>query len=140
MDADSLGAVLTLSGQPEPAGRQHRRALMLFRQTGEEEGQVYALNGLGDAAHGTDDHEQAAGHHLAALAMATDLACRDQQARAHAGIARARRASGDDASARHHYRRALEIYTELGLPESAQIRDALTAVETPPRGKGGTRR
>jgi tetratricopeptide (TPR) repeat protein len=89
---------------------------------------LYALNGLGEAAHAAGDHAQAITHHLAALAGAADLGLRDQEARAHAGIGHAHLATGDGTSACDCYERALAGYLELGLPDAEQIRARLTAV------------
>jgi tetratricopeptide (TPR) repeat protein len=121
--------VSTRDGRLEDAVRQHQSALDRFRRTGETEGQIYALNGLGEAALAAGDHATAMSRHTAALAIADELDILDQQARAHAGIARAHRSLGDDVPARRHYEAALTRYTELGMPQAAEVRAALEAPE-----------
>jgi hypothetical protein len=70
--------------------------------------------------------------HAAALALASQAGDRCEQARAHNGLARSHDAEGDPVQAGDHWRRALARYTDLGLPEAADVRAQLTAL-----GRGG---
>ena len=74
----------------------------MFRENGILEGEAWALNGIGEAAHAAGDHEQALTHHTAAVSIATDLGLRDQEVRGHTGLARVHHVTGDDTAARRH--------------------------------------
>ncbi|MEU4243623.1 tetratricopeptide repeat protein [Actinoplanes sp. NPDC026619] len=88
--------------------------------------EVWALNGLGEAARAAGRPADALGHHTEAHAAAVVIGFRDQQARAHTGLGHAHRALGDEALAREHFREALSLYTELSMPEADEIRAHLT--------------
>jgi hypothetical protein len=60
--------------------------------------------------------------------LAEQTGYRYQQARAHRGLAAACHAVGQLEQASPHWQYALDIYTDLGVPEAAQIRaNAVTA-------------
>jgi hypothetical protein len=96
--------------------------LVIFRESGERAGEVYALNGLGEAAHTAGRPADALAHHTDAHTMAVDIGARDQQARAHHTL-------GNPAGARESYRQALTLYTDLGVSQADQIRAHLAALD-----------
>jgi Flp pilus assembly protein TadD len=85
------------------------------------------LNGLGEVLLATGRRAEARGQHAAALRAATEVGEKYEQARAHDGLASACEANGDLRQARRHWREALTYYTELGAPESEQVRARLAA-------------
>jgi hypothetical protein len=64
-----------------------------------------------------------------ALVVAVETEDRYEQARAHDGIAATHHITGDVDEARRHWQQALTIYTELGVPESDQIRTHLATID-----------
>jgi hypothetical protein len=66
--------------------RNHRVALAIFREIGDQDGKAWALNGLGEGAHAAGRDSDAAAHHTAACTVATESGARDQQDRAQAGL------------------------------------------------------
>jgi hypothetical protein len=87
-----------------------------------------ALNGLGETllAAGWPGHSHA--RHDAALTLAGLIGDMDQQARADEGLGYAFSALGDFDRTRFHWQQALTRYTELGAPEAARLRAALTGI------------
>jgi len=123
---DSLGLLHTRLGRPAEAIDHHRQALTITRQTGDRDGEAWALNGLGEAARSAGNATDALAHHTEAQAVAADIGSREQQARAHTGLGHAQHALGNVALAREHYQHAVTLYTELDLPEAAEVRAHLT--------------
>ena len=130
---DSLGAVHNHLGRPDQATEHHQQALTLFRRTGDRDGEPSALNGLGEAALAAGHPTDAIAWHTEALATARGTGARDQQARAHAGIGHAHRALAETAAAREHLQHALALYTELGAPETNEIRAHVATLEQLPQ-------
>jgi tetratricopeptide (TPR) repeat protein len=110
-------------GRPELAAEYHRKALALFTTIGEQDGQAWALNGLGEADHLAGDPARALDHHRDALSTATAAGATDQQARAHAGLGNALRTLGNHTEARTHYERALVLYGDA--PQAGPVRAVL---------------
>jgi tetratricopeptide (TPR) repeat protein len=127
---DSLGTLDTLLGRPAQAADNYRGALAIFRETADRDGETWALNGLGEAAHLSGRAADALTHHTAALTIADDIGDRDQQARAHAGLGHAHRTLNHPARARQHYQQALTLYTDLAMPQAAEVRALLDAIDT----------
>ena len=127
-----IGALHVRLDRPAAATEHHELALNIFRRTGNRTGEAYALNGLGQAAHTAGSASAALPHHAAAHIAAVDIGDREQQARAHTGLGDAHRALGNLAVARHHYEQALTLYTDLGLPETEQIRSHLDTLSASP--------
>jgi tetratricopeptide (TPR) repeat protein len=130
---DSLGAAHTHLGRPDRATEHHQQALTLFRQTGDRDGEPSALNGLGEAARAAGHPTDAIARHADALAAAGGTGARDQQARAHTGLGHAHRSLANPARAREHLQHALALYTELGAPETDEVRAHLAVLEQPPQ-------
>jgi tetratricopeptide (TPR) repeat protein len=129
----NLGVVSRRQGRPVEAIVHQRQALALFRHLRERVGEAEMLNALGESLQAAGDFAEARTEHATALLVAMDIGNRNEQAAAHRGLAAAYRAAGDPHRARQHWRRAAEIYTELGLPEAAEIRDYL--VDNAPSGE-----
>ncbi|WP_433305502.1 ATP-binding protein [Actinoplanes sp. CA-030573] len=123
---DSLGTVQGRIGRLDAATDCYRQALAIHRETGDRHGESWALNGLGEAARAAGCPAGALAHHRAAHAIATSTGDRYQQARAHTGLAAAHHDLGDVACSREHYRQAWRLYTDLGMPEAAEIRAHLS--------------
>src|SRR5439155_13650067 len=133
MARDRPGTLHTMLCQPSQATHHHQQALAIFRETGDQHGEGWALNGVGEAAHAAGHPSDALAHHIAAHATATATGDRHQQARAHAGLARAHHTLGNPARARHHYQHALAMFTELDVLEADRIRAHLATInETAP--------
>jgi tetratricopeptide (TPR) repeat protein len=60
-----------------------------------------------------------------ALALASQAGDRFEQARALDGAARALATAGQRGQARAHWQQALAIFSDLGVPEAAQVRARL---------------
>ena len=109
-----------------PAAAEHlRRSLALFRELGHHSDEAKPLNGLGETALAAGHPDQARADHIAALAAATRHGDRYQEARAYTGLGDIHAAAGDPAAARQLWQRALEIYTDLTVPEAADLRTRL---------------
>lgn len=122
---DTLGTLYLRLGDSESAGECFQRALAHFRQIGKRSDQAWSINGLGEVAQFDDDPVAALHLHTDALTIATEDGLRHQQARAHVGIGHAHRALGDPGWARAHYEQAHLIYTELGMPDAAEMSELM---------------
>ena len=117
-----------LGHQPE-AVRHQTQALTLFREIGDRSGEAAALNGLGEALLAVGRPGDGCAQHATALGVASEIDDRFQQARAHAGLAHSHRAADDRDQARYHWQHALALYTELGVPQAAEVRAQLAAAD-----------
>ncbi len=100
-------------------------ALSTTREIGDRGLEAETLNTLGETLCATRRPEPARVRHQAALILAEEIGNRQEQARALDGLAGALHAAGSSARAREHWRAALAIYTELDVPEAAQVRERL---------------
>jgi tetratricopeptide (TPR) repeat protein len=116
-----LGLIHVRRGRPADGAECLREALAIGRETHNRRLEVRALNGLGTAVRLLGQPEQALKHHDAALGISRDIGEREQQARALDGIAHARLASGETDQAREYWQEALALFTELGLPDTAEV-------------------
>jgi tetratricopeptide (TPR) repeat protein len=122
-----LGSVLEQLGRPEDALELHRQALSIAAELDDEHLTAELLNRLGATLLAAGRPGEALCHHDRALAITRRTGNRYQQARAHHGIARA----GGGARAAQHHDLALALYTDLGVPEAAELRAAAPAVRQP---------
>jgi tetratricopeptide (TPR) repeat protein len=129
-----LGDVSHRQGQHAQAAEYHRQALALFQEIGSRGGEAEALNGAGEALLATGQPAQARTRHTAALTLAAETGNRYQQARAHHGLAAACHAAGQTEQTRQHRQHAEDIYTELGVPEAAQMRASPGSAAEAPAG------
>jgi class 3 adenylate cyclase/tetratricopeptide (TPR) repeat protein len=115
--ATHLGEVRLLTGHPEAAEADGRRALALAEAHKERGNMVYALRllGLAAAEKRSPDLERARGHHREALALAGELGMRALAARCHLGLGRLARRTGDAAGADKHLAEARALFEEMGM-------------------------
>jgi tetratricopeptide (TPR) repeat protein len=126
---DTLGVLNLRMGELGQARGCFQQALAHYRQVGDQGELAWPVNGLGEVARVTGDPAAALSFHTEALAMATVGGSRHQQARAHAGIGHAHRALGGTGWARAHYEQAHLIYTELGMPDAAEMLELMGDVQ-----------
>jgi DNA-binding SARP family transcriptional activator/Tfp pilus assembly protein PilF len=121
----NLGAVYLGQRHFEQAASQLNEALAISRETGLRSAQAEALNGIGKLLLATGHPDHACADLSAALDLAGQIGDKKQQACAHEGLGHAYAAAGDRDQARRHWQDALALYTELGVPEAAQVRARL---------------
>ncbi|WP_158621417.1 AfsR/SARP family transcriptional regulator [Streptomyces triticirhizae] len=126
-----LGTLHRLRGATERAFALHGRALAIARAVGEPELTVETLNALGRGHTRAGAPERALPLHREALALAAEAGERVALAHSHAGAAAAHAGLGDRPAARAHWREALTGYAAAGLPEAAEARDRLAALDGP---------
>ena len=118
-----------LQGQQLDAVRASKQATKwCFYLTGSSVGPE-ALNGAGETLLATGHHQEARTCLTEALTLAEQTGYRYQQARAHRALAATCHAAGQLEQASQHRQHALDTYTDLGVPEAAQMR--ASAVTTP---------
>jgi tetratricopeptide (TPR) repeat protein/transcriptional regulator with XRE-family HTH domain len=122
-----LGSVHERLGRVEEAVELHHQALGIAAELGDEHLTAELLNRLGGTLLAAGRAGEALCHHDRALAITRRTGNRYQQARAHHGIASA--ATGPRAA--QHHDLALALYTELGVPEAAELRAAAPALRQP---------
>lgn len=121
-----LGAVLAELGEVERGISYLREAIEIASRSAVPELQVQALNNLGRAHYVQLDLAAAQAAHQQALTLADQLGDTYQKARAHRGLAQA--AQGRDAEAAdEHNRIAFALFTELAIPEAAEVARELIA-------------
>lgn len=125
---DNLGTTFTSLGRPDLGAKYHQQVLDLSRESGDRTLQAWAHIGLGEAAQAAGCPTEALEWHTIALTIASGIGSRGQQARAYAGLGHSYMALADLIRARQHYQHALALYTDLRLPEAADIRTRLAAL------------
>jgi DNA-binding SARP family transcriptional activator/Tfp pilus assembly protein PilF len=128
----NLGTIHQYQGQPGQAAAQHDQGLAFYREVGDKGSEADALNDMGEALSATGHHDQAIDRHTAAAALATQIDDRYEQARAHNGLGNAYHATGDPDRARQHWQHALALFTELSMPQAAELRSRLNLPDTTP--------
>jgi tetratricopeptide (TPR) repeat protein len=116
-----LGQVSRWHGNHGEAHGYYQQALHRFQELGYLCFQAEALNGSGEALLAIGQLEKARACLIEALTLAEQTGYRYQQARAHCGLADAWHAVGEPEQARQHWQHALDIYTDLGVPEAAEM-------------------
>jgi len=124
-----FGAIYRRQGHYQQATDHYQQALALFREVGDRHGEAHTLNCLGQSLLAIRQPDQALAHHTAALALAVQIGQRYEQAHAHDGIAHIYQAARNPDQARHHWRHALALYTDLGVPNGADVHAHLTALD-----------
>jgi tetratricopeptide (TPR) repeat protein len=99
-----------------------RQALAQFREQDVPWYEAEVLNSIGETLLATGQPGQARDHHAAALTLTRRTGALHEQARAHRGLAAACHATGELEQASRHWQQALDIYTDLGVPEAAEMR------------------
>ena len=128
-----LGSVLVELGETERGIAHLHEALEVARRFAVRELQVQALDHLGRAYCGQRDLPAAQAAHQQALTLAAELGDGYQEARAHQGLARVAARRQDDEAAVAHYRTALALFTQLAIPEAAEVARELAAHSRPMR-------
>ncbi|HLK02001.1 MAG TPA: tetratricopeptide repeat protein, partial [Streptosporangiaceae bacterium] len=126
---DNLGLVCYRRARYEEAAGRHRQALAIFRDMGDPSNEALALIGLGEALRGFGELSQASDRFRDALAIAVQIGAQHTQARAHDCLARTFQVTGDHALAREHWQQALALYSDLGVPDAADVSARLLAVQ-----------
>jgi tetratricopeptide (TPR) repeat protein len=116
-----LGVACHRQGHYDQAAGYHQQALVLYQDIGDRGGQAEALNATGENLLATGQPGQASECHTTALTLTRQTGERYQQARAHRGLGAACYGTGQMEQARQHWQHALDIYTELGVPETADM-------------------
>lgn len=116
-----LGDVHRELGRYGEAARCLADALAIARECADRGVESRVLNSLGSLAHARGETDEAARFFLAALEIAVETNCIGDQAYAHRGL-------GDATGDREHWERALALYTEMGVPEAAEVRERLNRV------------
>jgi tetratricopeptide (TPR) repeat protein len=83
------------------------------------------LFSLAEALHCAGQPAAARTELTAAIRLAAATGNTYLQASAHRDLAESHHSAGEDAQARHHWQEALTLYTQLGAPESEQVRARL---------------
>jgi DNA-binding SARP family transcriptional activator len=123
-----LGSAYRGLGRYGEAITCQQQALRLMRTVGDLAGECQILNDLGTTLSVAGETVQARGLHQRALAVAESIGHRHQQARAHSGVAAALQGA-DPARAREHWTTALSLFTELGVPERAEVERRLADLD-----------
>jgi tetratricopeptide (TPR) repeat protein/transcriptional regulator with XRE-family HTH domain len=116
-----LGQVSRWLGNHTEAHAYYQQALHQFQEIGYLCSQAEALNGAGEALLALGQPEKARTCLTEALTLAEQTGYRYQQARAHHGLADACHATDQLEQARQHRQHALDMYTDLGVPEAAEM-------------------
>jgi len=122
-----IGIVLGRLGQHADALEHLRQAITISRELGEADLEAAALNDLGTVLRAAGRSDEAADRHQSALALAGETGDRYEQARAHDSLGHLHHDGGRPEHARQSWHRALAIYTDLGMPEAAEISGNLHA-------------
>jgi tetratricopeptide (TPR) repeat protein len=125
----NLGSVSLREGRHDLAAEHYRQALARFLDIGDRRGEADALNGLGESLGAADRSAEARGRHETALTVAVETGDRYEEARAHTGLGRIEHATGQLGSARRHWQHALRLYTDLGVPDAADLRTRLSTLD-----------
>ena len=127
-----LGVVSARLNRLDEALEHLRHAVALCHDLGERETGIRALLDLGDALHAAGRPDEALERHRAALALAGQTADMYALARALAAIAAVLRDTGETDGARQHWEQALALYTELGMPQTDEVRRQLATLDRHP--------
>jgi tetratricopeptide (TPR) repeat protein/transcriptional regulator with XRE-family HTH domain len=125
----NLGEVSLRQGDYARAIGYLRQALALVRHAGYQNGEILTLRSLAEALHGAGQPGAARAELTAALQLAAQTGNIHQQASAHRDLGDSWQAAGQDDQARHHWQEAVTLYTQLGAPESEQVRARLAALD-----------
>jgi tetratricopeptide (TPR) repeat protein len=122
-----LGSVLVELGETERGISYLREAIEIASRSAVRELQVQALNNLGRAYRGRLEVAAAETAHQQALVLADELGDKYQKARAHQGLAQAAAQRRDTEAADVHNRIALALFTQLAIPEAAEVAGELAS-------------
>lgn len=120
-----VGGIYRQTGQYDESLRTLRQALEIATEVPLPRTEINIRNLIGLTLFQAGSPAQAIDYHRAALAIEESVNALDQRAQAHHGLGDALSAIGDHARAESHWREALRIYSELGVPEAAEVRTRL---------------
>jgi len=123
--AFNLGRVSLRQDDYPRATSYLRQALARYQQAGDQYGETVTLFSLAEALHCAGQPAAARTELTAAIRLAAATGNTYLQASAHRDLAESHHSAGEDAQARHHWQEALTLYTQLGAPESEQVRARL---------------
>jgi tetratricopeptide (TPR) repeat protein/transcriptional regulator with XRE-family HTH domain len=124
-----IGDLLHHQGRAAEAADHLQQALAMCREFGDQSGEAEVLNVLGEVYLAVGQPGDSLDQHAAALGLAIEIDRKYELAHAHEGLGNAYCALGDRGEADHHWRAALAIYTDLGVPQAAQVRARLNETE-----------
>jgi DNA-binding SARP family transcriptional activator/tetratricopeptide (TPR) repeat protein len=124
-----LGDVWRRVGRDDEATRCYKAGLRLAQEVGAIDAECSIRNGLGGVFRGTGDIARGLAEHQQALALTRSTDNPYQRARAHHGIARVRHDAAEHDAARSHWTQAAELYTQLGIPEAAELRAEIAQLD-----------
>jgi tetratricopeptide (TPR) repeat protein len=122
---NAVGWYQALVGEPGPALECCQRALSVFQQLGDRDGQAYASNSLGKAHDVAGDHGRAVDCYQEARALFSEMGNRPQEATTLVQLGEAYHAVGDLDAAGTAWRQALDIYRSLDHPEAEAVQARL---------------
>ena len=128
-----LGVLLVASGRFDEALAHHRKSIDLANMIGSREGALAANNDMAATLLAAGRAAEAAQCLRPSIHSATAADSRYELARAHNGLAEALFATGDPAGARAHWQSAHAAYTEMGVPEAAEVRERLASSAMAPQ-------
>jgi tetratricopeptide (TPR) repeat protein len=127
----NLGLVETQVGRHREAAECQRQALTILRGIGDLAGEAESRIYLGEALLADGHPREAEREHTIALRLARQVSHRRWQARSHDGLGSCYFAVSNASRAREHWLQALAGYTEIGLPEAAEVRERLAPSTRP---------
>ncbi|TDP94902.1 ATP-binding protein [Labedaea rhizosphaerae] len=124
-EADALNGIAldhAALGELDDAVGWHEQALAVVRVIGQRTIELDILNSYGETLAKLDRVADSRAKHEVARELAATAGDRYELARALRGIGLACRASGDEAGAVGYLTDALDLFTELALPDAAEVR------------------
>jgi DNA-binding SARP family transcriptional activator/Tfp pilus assembly protein PilF len=121
----SLGEVSLRQGDYQQAVGHLSQALAAYRRNGNQHGEIIALLSRAEGLHGVGQADAGRAELATALRLAADTGNTYHLATAHRDLADSYHCAGQDEQARHHWQQALTLYTQLGAPETDQVRSRL---------------
>ncbi|UMO99898.1 tetratricopeptide repeat protein [Amycolatopsis sp. EV170708-02-1] len=122
-----LGVLLVAAGRFDEALTHHRQAIELAREIGSREGVLAASTDMAATLLSAGRAAEAVRCLRQAIESATAADSRYELARAQSGLGDALFADGDPVAARKHWRTAYTAYTEMRVPEAAEVRERIAS-------------
>ncbi|MFI7673445.1 tetratricopeptide repeat protein [Actinophytocola sp. NPDC049390] len=122
-----LGVLLVAEGRFDEALAHHRQAIDLADRIGSREGLLAATNDMAVTLLAAGKASDAVRCLRQLIDSVTAVDSRYELARAQNGLADALFAAGDPVAARTHWQSAHAAYTEMGVPEAAEVGERLVS-------------
>jgi tetratricopeptide (TPR) repeat protein/transcriptional regulator with XRE-family HTH domain len=123
----NLGRVSLRRGEYQQAIGYLRQALARYRKDGDEHGEAETRRSLAAALHAAGQPAAARAELETAIRLWAETGNTYQQASAHRDLAESHHCAGEEEQARYHWQQALDLYTQLGAPETDQVRTRLSS-------------